>query len=186
MGNDKFTIKYSDANTKSDIIYGLMDIEKDVYKESDRGRFDNIEKRFNKNKEMFILLYDENKIIGSLCFFPITKSLHDNIMLSDGFFDDNIEADDVISYGERNYIYLISIALYKKYQGQGLGKRMMDSFFNILKEKELQGFKIVDVLASAVSRQGECIMKKYGFQVIRDSKEDEGFKLMHLEGEKIC
>lgn len=50
MNKEEFTIKYSDLYTSNDIIYDLMNIEKDVYEEKDRGQFDSIEKRFNKNK----------------------------------------------------------------------------------------------------------------------------------------
>ncbi|MBR1453349.1 MAG: hypothetical protein IJ593_01710 [Lachnospiraceae bacterium] len=50
MNKEEFTIKYSDSYTSNDIIYDLMNIEKDVYEEKDRGQFDSIEKRFNKNK----------------------------------------------------------------------------------------------------------------------------------------
>ena len=37
---------------------------------------------------MFILLYDNDKLIGSLCYFPISKDLHDRIMSADDFYDD--------------------------------------------------------------------------------------------------
>ena len=131
--NNKIIIKYSDENTDASIIYDLMDIEKDVYKKEDRGEYDNIERRFARNKEMFILLYDNDKLIGSLCYFPISKDLHDKIMSADDFYDDNIEAKDVVSFSNENYIYLISIALYKKYQGKCLGKMMMDAFFKKLR-----------------------------------------------------
>lgn len=185
MINVEYTIKYSDKNTPSDIIYDIMDIEKDVYKENERGQFDCIEKRFDKNKEMFVLLYDSNKIIGYLCFFPITKSLHDRILHNDNFYDDNIEAEDVVPYETKNYIYFISIALYKKYHGLGLGTKMMDAFMKKLREKEQSGHKIKDILASTVSEQGEAITKKYGFTLLSDMSEQFGYKLMYLEGDKL-
>lgn len=185
MRETEYTIKYSDKNTPNDIIYDLMDIEKDVYKENERGHFDSIEKRFNKNKEMFVLLYDSNRIIGYLCFFPITKSLHDRILHKDNFYDDNIEAEDVVPYERQNYIYFISIALYKKYHGLGLGTKMMDAFMKKLREKEQSGYKIKDILASVVSEQGEAITKKYGFTLLSDMSEYFGYKLMYLEGDKL-
>lgn len=186
MNKKEFTIKYSDLYTSNDIIYDLMNIEKDVYEEKDRGQFDSIEKRFNKNKEMFVLLYHKDEIIGYLCYFPITKKLHDKIMASDVFYDDNIEPEDVLSYGKENYIYFISIALYKEYQGYGLGTKMMDAFIKKLKDKNNSGYKIKDVLASAVTKQGEEISKKYGFNLLSDKSNKYGFKLMYLKGDKLC
>ena len=38
--NDSIIIKYSDKNTDASIIYDLMDIEKDVYKDEDRGEYE--------------------------------------------------------------------------------------------------------------------------------------------------
>ena len=185
MREVEYTIKYSDKYTQSDIIYDLMNIEKDVYKESERGHFDSIEKRFKRNREMFVLLYDFNKLIGYLCFFPITKRLHDKILHNDNFYDDNIEAEDVVSYERLNYIYFISIALYKKYHGLGLGTKMMDAFMMKLRERNNNGYIIKDVLASAVSIQGETITKKYGFKLLNDMSEQLGYKLMYLEGDRI-
>lgn len=185
MIENNYTIKYSDKDTESSIIYDLMDIERDVYEEKDRGHFDSIEKRFNNNKEMFILLYDVDKLIGYLCYFPISKELHDKILKAGDFYDDNIESKDVVEYSKENYIYLISIALYKKYHHQGLGQMMMDSFFDKLKEKKSSGHEIKDILASAISPQGEKILEKYNFKLIQNKINEYGYKLMHLEGDKV-
>ena len=62
---------------------------------------------------------------------------------------------------------------------------MMDAFFKKLREKDKAGFKIKDVLGSTISDQGDGILKKYGFRLVKDMKKEYGYKLMYLEGEKI-
>lgn len=182
---EDFKIEFSNENTSSDVIYDLMKIEADVYEKKDRGRYENIERRFCRNKEMFILLYYQETIVGSLCYFPISKELHDMIISANGFYDDNIKEKDVEKFGSENYIYLISIALYKKYQGIGLGKKMMDAFFKDLKERNKKGEHTIDILTSAVSIQGESIMTEYGFELLKDMSEKEGYKLMCLKGSNL-
>lgn len=183
--NSNFTIKYSDESTNESVIYDLMRIEEDVYDKKDRGQYDHIESRFKRNKEMFILLYDNDKIIGYLCYFPISKELHDNIIRAKDFYDDNINAEDVVAFDRENYIYLISIALYKKYQRIRLGEKMMESFFDIMRKRNKNNQHIIDVFASAISLAGENITKKFGFKLFKDMTSEYGYKLMHLEGDKI-
>lgn len=180
MIENNYTIKYSDKDTESSIIYDLMDIERDVYEEKDRGRFDSIEKRFNNNKEMFIFLYNNDKLVGYLCYFPISKDLHDRILKASEFYDDNIESKDVIAYSKENYIYLMSAALYKKYHHQGLGQVMMNALFDKLREKKNLGYDIKDILASVISPHGERILEKYNFKVVQNKIGEYGYKLMRL------
>ena len=55
-------------------------------------------------------------------FSNSNTSLHDAVLSESKFYDDDISPNDVVKTGEHNYIYLISIAIYKKYQGFGIGK----------------------------------------------------------------
>ena len=126
---DKIRILSSDAHTDDSIIPELMKIEADVYAPDFRGGYDSICARFHKDREMFVLACDGERIVGYLCFFPISKKLHGEIIHETAFRDDDILPEDITGFGKNNYIYLLSIALYKSYQGQGIGKRMMNTFF---------------------------------------------------------
>lgn len=179
------TIRFSDCETSEDIIYDLMEIEKDVYPEGMRGEYDSICSRFSKNKNMFILACDNDKIVGYLCFFPISKRLHDEILNERVFRDDDISADDVVEFSQRNYIYLISIALYKAYQGQGIGKLMMDAFIDTLVTMKTRQKDVVDILASVVTYQGKYMVEKYGFTLVREPIKNEHFLLYKLDGSDL-
>lgn len=71
-------IAYSNSSTPSAIINDLMKIESDVYLPAYCGEYTSIENRFNKFKDMFVIAYDGIDIIGYLCYFPISKRLHDD------------------------------------------------------------------------------------------------------------
>lgn len=178
-------IELSNSNTSDSVIEKLMEIERDVYLPEHRGEYHSIKSRFDKYKDMFVLAYDKDKIIGYLCFFPISNSLHDAILSGFKFYDDDISPNDVVKIGEHNYIYLISIAMYKKYQGVGIGKLLMDAFFNKLKLEEENGHYTDDILASVISQRGEQIARKYKFSMIKDLSETQHYKLFYLSGEDL-
>lgn len=175
--NDDIRIRYSDSSTSDEIILELMKIESDVYAPEYRGEYDSIAKRFHKFRDMFVFAYDGDKVIGYLCFFPISKRLHDEIVYSEGFHDDDIEPEDVVQLTHNNYIYFLSIALYKAYQGRGIGRTMVDAFFDKLKEESEKGRNIEDIVASVVTDQGEKIARDYGFSLVKDYSETAHYKL---------
>ena len=62
---------------------------------------------------------------------------------------------------------------------------MMDAFFKDLKERSKKGEHTIDILTSVVSIQGETIMTEYGFELLKDMSEKEGYKLMCLKGSNL-
>ena len=178
-------ISYSNFLTSNNIIDDLMRIESDVYLSDYCGEYSSIEGRFNKFKDMFVLAYDGSTIIGYLCYFPISKRLHDDLLLKEGFHDDDIMPDDVKTLTESNNIYLLSIALYKKYQGQGIGRMMFEAFESKIREEKMKGCVIEDVIASVVTKQGESLLKKGGFKLVNDYTDTEKYKLYKKDGNEI-
>lgn len=178
-------IGYSDFSTPSTIIEDLMKIEADVYLPDYRGEYISIENRFIKFKDMFVLAYDGTEIIGYLCFFPISKRLHDELLFQEGFHDDDIMPEDVKNFTESSNIYFLSIALYKKYQGQGIGKMMFEAFETKIREEKTKGCVIDDIVASVVTKQGEILLNKYGFELVNDYTETAQYKLYKKDGKYI-
>lgn len=182
--SENIRIVYSDKSIGDDLIYKLMRIEEDAYAPEYRGEFDSIAKRFHKVKDMFVLAYDKDKVIGYLCFFPISDKLHDEIINADGFHDDDILPEDVETWKDCNHVYLLSIALFKDYHKQGIGKLMMNAFFDRMREKNSGGQRVEDIVASVVTSAGEGIVEKYGFDKIKCSV-DGAFKVYSLNGDML-
>ena len=94
-----------------------------------------------------------------------------------GYLLNDIEPEDVVQLTHNNYIYFLSIALYKAYQGRGIGRTMVDAFFDKLKEESEKGRNIEDIVASVVTDQGEKIARDYGFSLVKDYSETAHYKL---------
>ncbi len=178
-------LTYSDNETSEDIVYDLMKVEESAYEPEYRGEYDSILRRFRKYKEMFVLASCRGRIVGYLCFFPISRRLHDDIMYSDTFHDDDIAESDVMHLGASNNIYLLSVALMKEYQNQGIGKRMMESFFARMRQYAGNGCDIEDILASVVTGQGESLAREFNMKEIKNNMQSKGYKLFFLSGEDI-
>lgn len=175
-------IEFSNPDTPDTIIEELMKIEQDVYLPEYRGEYQSIKNRFYKYKEMFVLVYDGEEIIGYLCFFPVSKSLHDSIVKECQFHDDDILPEDIVAMDRHSHIFLMSIAIYRSYQGMGIGKLLMDAFFNRLKLEKAKGHYVEDIIASVVSPRGELLARRYGFSMVNDLSEIQHHKLFYYDG----
>lgn len=169
-------IVQSNSETPVDIINKIINIEENVYEPKYRGTFDSISNRFNKFKEMFILAYVNNLLVGYVCFFPISDTLYNDILYSDGFYDDDIKAIDIECYRNVNHIYIISIAVLNDYQKQHIGTNMMSYLFDTLHTKSSECTN-VDILTSVISSNGKLIVEKFGFTLVKDLLIEEGYNL---------
>ena len=184
MRSIEVKITQSNSNTKYEIINDLMRIEKIVYEESCRGKYDSIKARFEIFSNMFILAYDGDELIGYLCWFPISKMLHNRIIVDKALFDDDIKPEDVVDIGEENYIYIISVAILPEYQRRNIGTEMMKKLIRILKAYSENGKKIKDVLTSVISEKGEGLVLKNGFVMV-ENRSESGYKLYRLAGKQL-
>lgn len=167
----------SNRDTKEDIIYELMKIESAVYSEDMQGEYESIKARFQKYPEMFYLAYDENEVVGYLCYFPISQGVYDDIMYKGHFRDDDIEPKDIPPLETAKHVYFLSIALYPEYQNQGIADKMMEAFEKLIHEKNVKECQIEDVIATTVTYDGEKFVKRYGFNLHLDKWEKEKFKV---------
>lgn len=164
----------SNINTREEIIFELMDIEREVYDIKYRGEFQAIRERFRQFPDMFILAYDSEKIIGYFCFIPISERLYEEMTIKGIFHDDDILPVDIASLEECYHIYLLSVAIYKQYQNTGIAEEMMEKFETLLKTSSYR--KVKDVIASTVTADGEKYIRRYGYKIISD-KQSLGFKI---------
>ena len=95
----KLNIKRS-KNIKTDFIKDIMCLDSLAYNEDMQGTYDSINNRFKKNKDSYILAYDNKKLVGYICFFPISDELYSEMLISDTMKDDDISPDDIVSYKE--------------------------------------------------------------------------------------
>jgi len=85
-------VQYVDDLDKG-FINEILEIDASVYPEHLQGTFEEVYGRYCANKDMFVLLYDDKKLIGYLCLFPIKDSLYERILNENILFDSNIQGE---------------------------------------------------------------------------------------------
>ena len=153
----------SDLDIK--LINNILKIDALVYPEHLQGSFDEVHARFNANREMFVLLYDESEIIGYICFFPIVDTLYESILSEDKMFDSDIPSEMIQAYEpHKTYkLYVISAVIHPDYQGKGLSRLLVDGFHKFLLDKNKKGINFSSALATSVTSEGEALCRKLGF-----------------------
>ena len=148
----------------------VLKLEDIVYDQELTGTFESVGSRYKTNEEMFIFAVDEeDRMCGNICFFPITDELHDKIMNSDVMYDDNIEPKDMKPYTKEsvNNIFVITVARYPQYKGNGIGFNLVKEMFSYLNSLSELGYEIGEILAVTTSAEGERLFSKFNFQKVR-------------------
>lgn len=168
----------ADIDQDIDIIPDLMKIEKQVYEPEYCGEYESIRARFLENKDTFVLAYDDTQMIGYLCFLPISEELYYEFIYSDIFHDDDILPKDIMHYYNGVNLYLLSIAILPQYQNTDVIIQMTNTFSKYLEKKAHNGIIIGNIVASAVTDDGEKFLQNLGFQVLK--RVDSQFTLYHF------
>ena len=160
--------KYS-GQMEEDFIADLLRIDAFVFDSSILGSDNSIRRRFNANRDMCILAYDNSEAVGYIAFFPITENLRERMMNENKAYDDEIVADDILPYTDKHDfdVFLISAAILPDYQGKGIGAELMKRCFDFLSDKVQSGCKIKNAYSYAFTDAGARILGKAGFAEVK-------------------
>lgn len=180
----KLSIKRS-KNIKTDFIKDVMCLDSLAYNEDMQGTYDSISNRFKKNKESYILAYDNKKLIGYICFFPISDELYSEMLISDTMKDDDISPDDIVSYkeGKKHNIFIISIVIDPSYRDKEAIKLITNEFIKFIKEKNENDYIIDKVLGTTVSDDGFKFASRLNFKVYKTY--EKNYKLVMTDDLKF-
>lgn len=180
----KLSIKRS-KNIKTDFIKDVMCLDSLAYNEDMQGTYDSISNRFKKNKESYILAYDNKKLIGYICFFPISDELYSEMLISDTMKDDDISPDDIVSYkeGKKHNIFIISIIIDPSYRDKEAIKLITNEFIKFIKEKNENDYIIDKVLGTTVSYDGFKFATKLNFKIYKTY--EKNYKLVMTDNVKL-
>lgn len=149
----------------------VLEIDSLVYPESYQSTYEQVLLRFNCNRGCFTTLLNEGKIVGYICYFPITQRLREGIVNGTYTNDVDLASEDVLAYeASQGSLYIISLAIDPKYQGTDALKVMMSAFEHRLNTLALT-YGIEEVLAVTVSEKGRTTLEKQGFNLMRDIDE---------------
>ena len=180
----KLSIKRS-KNIKTDFIYDVMYLDSIAYSEDMQGTYKSINNRFKKNKDSYILAYDNKKLIGYICFFPISNDLYDEMLVSNTIKDDDILPDDIVPYkkGEKHNVFIISTVIEPKYRDKEAVKLITDEFIKFIKEKNDNDYIIDKVLGTTVSEDGFKFATRLNFKVYKTY--EKNYKLVMTDNVKL-
>ncbi len=168
-------IKYTkDMNT--DFIHDVQEIDKIVYKESQCASFESDSARFEKNKDTYVLLYNDfDKLIGYMCVFPLTEEFTEIMLASNVGYDDNITPDDICDYSAETNLFILSIVVLPEYQNKEAIITLTNGYYQFIEEKEKANIHMKRILALAVSDDGKRILDRLGLDPHKEL--DDGYTL---------
>ncbi len=169
-----------------DYLKGIFEIDEISYSEELSGAFENMCERAKKCLESFILLFDDEKLIGYVNVFPIANELHKVLLDKNDatMFDDDITPEQMQDW-EKNCehnLFVISVAIIPQYRRTYAIKVLGDYLLEYFREKDNSGYKINSIIGIAVSSKGKNFMKRFrssfykdiegGYEMFNNSRED--------------
>ena len=173
----EYVVKKPDTNDE-DFLKDILELDKIVYTEDVQGNLIELQERFKSKKQDFLLVYKEKRIIGYMCFFPISDKASKQIQAQNKIYDNNIKAKDICNYrkDKATDIYVISVVITPEEQDTDAIRFLTNNFIIDLKEKIKQGFILKDIFATAVTNDGKKFLKNLNFKEEKVFEND--YKLM--------
>ena len=169
LNGNMIDVRNVDEKLDKDFINTILEIDASVYPLNLQGTFDEVYGRFKANRDTYVLLYCDDKLIGYFCFFPIKKILYDEIVNHDKLYDSDIPGKMLEQYEAfKTYkLYVISTAILPEYQKKGLSKYLIKGFFKFILDKKKNNIVFSSALSTSVTPEGKIMLKKMGFKKIK-------------------
>jgi len=150
-------------------------LDKSVYTEAMAGNIESDSKRFKKVPESFLLLYEDDQIIGYICFFPVTDVFYEGMLSSDKLYDNNIVPKDMETFvkNQKHHIFIISMVINPDFKARGLFRLLTKAFKDRIKQYNEEGYIITDISGYAVSGAGEHILRSFGCKIVKEIYDEE-------------
>jgi len=169
--DNNFTI-IQGSNVNYEMIEQCLLIDKLVYEKKYWIDLTTLYKWYDKNNQIYTMIYDKmaGKIVGYINAMPLEIEQYKKIK-NGALVDINIQANDIRRYDfpDFYYLYLASICIHPDYQNTHILKILYNAFLNKLIKLSEDEIYFVEVLADAISPQGEKLCEYAGFKLILSS-----------------
>jgi GNAT superfamily N-acetyltransferase len=150
----------------------IQEIDRSVFHENGLSDKQSDIARYEAYKDSYLFALDGNKIVGYLCYFPITKGFYRSVIEGIKVYDGDIAGSDICGLSDNaNYLFLLSVALLPEYQKKGVSKQ-----FSKMLIEEFSKIKIKDIVSYAFTIEGEHFLNVFGLKNCKDM--EDGIKLM--------
>ena len=147
-------------------IEEIIQLDNKFYKEEYTWSDEYQKAVYERNKDSFIAVTNDNKLVGYLNFLNISDNVY-NQMLKSNVIIDEYDLKDIMPFTENNNILICSIVIDKEYQNTGVVKYLTDGLLARLKELEKNNYHIKTLSGTAVSEDGQKLLKILGLTDIK-------------------
>lgn len=159
-------------------IDDVYEIDKIVYSAQLCGVKENMVKRHKANKDTFLLIYDDDTLVGYFNFFPVSSQLYDSMVDRKDLSmrDDDIAACDICEWStQKNNVLILSLAVLPQYRNQAVIIELSNRFLEFLREKSDSGYPITSICGYAVSLDGVKFLKRIKASLLKTTTEGYHF-----------
>jgi len=158
--------------SRQEIFDSIQEVDRSVFHDDALATQESDIERYEAYKDSYIFAVSNGKIIGYLCYFPITEKFYDSVIEGIKVYDGDIASADICNLKDNsNYFFLLSAAIKPEFQKKGISKQ----FSEILIE-EFSRINIKDMVSYAFTLSGEHFLSHIGLKNYKEMKDD--IKLM--------
>jgi len=158
--------------SRQKIFDSIQEIDRSVFHDNGLATQQSDIDRYEAYKDSYIFALYNKKIVGYLCYFPITEKFYESVIEGIKVYDGDIASADICNLKDNsNYIFLLSVAINPEFQKKGISKQ-----FSEILIKEFSGIKIKDMVSYAFTAGGEHFLNHIGLKSCKEM--EDGIKLM--------
>lgn len=158
--------------TRQEIFGSIQEIDHSVFHENGLATQQSDIERYEAYKDSYLFALHEGKIIGYLCYFPITETFFQSVIDGIKVYDGDIASTDICHLNDNsNYIFILSVAISPEYQKKGIAKQFSEILIN-----DFSKIKISDMVSYAFTAAGEHFLNFLGLKSYKNM--EDGIKLM--------
>jgi len=164
--------------SRQEIFDSIQEIDRSVFHDDALATQESDIERYEAYKDSYIFALSNGKIIGYLCYFPITEKFYESVIEGLKVYDGDIASTNICNLKDDfNYIFLLSAAIKPEFQKKGISKR-----FSEILIKEFSKIKIRDMVSYAFTAGGEHLLSHFGLKCYKEM--EDGIKLMRISLQK--
>lgn len=140
---------------------------------------------YERNKDSFIMVGYNGKLVGYLNYLCITKNKYDSIKKSNVIVDE-YDLNDIVPFKKGdNYLNINSTVIAEEHQNGECIKLINNHFINKLKEYELANIHIKGIEGTAISESGQKYLQNLGFKLEKKLDDNNYLYFIEDDGEVI-
>ena len=156
---------YISANTMEELHH----LDKGYYDSQYLWDVESMKELYKSEKNSYILVKDNNKIIGYVNILNLRKEVYDKMIESQELFDE-FQAKDILNFeiGKQIYLNINSIVLKSEYHNKDSIEKISHAIDKFISMRKKKGYKIKEISSISVNEFESDVLENLGFEKVRD------------------